>query len=87
MVSVRSAAMRRAMIVARMRVMTSIYFKYVLFLGFLVVMNLAVMAVCMFQIANGGGLHYSINGAISLMLAFAHAMLIEDAINDVESCQ
>lgn len=62
--------------------MEKLTFKFGLFLGFLITINLANLVNIVFNIINDGSLYWAFNGAFAVILSFVHSMWIEEVLND-----
>lgn len=62
--------------------MEKLNFKFGMFLGVLILMNVANMVNILINVVAVGGLFWSLNGAIAVLLLFIHVVWIDEVLND-----
>lgn len=62
--------------------MEKLNFKFGMFLGALMLMNIANMVNILINVVTVGGLFWSLNGAIAVLLLFIHVVWIDEVLND-----
>lgn len=62
--------------------MEKLNFKFGMFLGVLILMNVANMVNILINVVAVGGLFWSLNGAIAVLLLFVHVVWIDEVLND-----
>lgn len=62
--------------------MEKLNFKFGMFLGALILINVANMVNILINVVAVGGLFWSLNGAIAVLLSFVHVVWIDEVLND-----